>query len=292
MNLDDATNPVAADDTDTSTVTDDTGVDTEGRSADDQPELDDDGNPIDPPEESEEIEHEGKKYAVPKALKPLLLMQADYTKKTQELAEQRTAVQAERQALHQTSQAELDTYAFAKSLEGSLAQYERIDWDAWHEQDPFAASAATSKYQVLQRQYQQATGQLSQLRNQRTFQQQQHTAKLMDEGRAVLAREVPGWNDEHKAKLLTFAAGFGFSRAELDDLEADPRVAKVLDAAFRGSTTTQAAKKVQTNLAAQAVQPAARAGTASTPATGLDDKLSAEEWVRRRNAQIRKRAGR
>src|SRR5437868_9942337 len=60
------------------------------------------------PEESDEIEHEGRKYQVPKALKPLLLMQADYTRKTQEVAEQRRAVQAERQALHQTSQAELD----------------------------------------------------------------------------------------------------------------------------------------------------------------------------------------
>src|SRR5262245_52574677 len=44
------------------------------------------------PEESEEIEHDGRKYLVPKALRPLLLMQADYTRKTQEVAEQRRAV--------------------------------------------------------------------------------------------------------------------------------------------------------------------------------------------------------
>jgi Asp-tRNA(Asn)/Glu-tRNA(Gln) amidotransferase A subunit family amidase len=198
VNLDDATNSAAADDTDTSTVADDTGVDTEGQTADNEPELDDDGNPIDPPEESEEIEHDGKKYAVPKALKPLLLMQADYTKKTQEVAQQREALAAERTALHQSSQAELDTYAAAKSMEAQLAQYERVDWDAWHEQDPFSASAATSKYQVLQRQYNQAMGHLSNLRTQRQSIAQQETARRIEEGRVVLAREVPGWNDELK----------------------------------------------------------------------------------------------
>jgi hypothetical protein len=55
---------------------------------------DEESEAIDPAEE--EIEHEGRKYLVPKALKPLLLMQADYTRKTQEVAEQRRAVMAER----------------------------------------------------------------------------------------------------------------------------------------------------------------------------------------------------
>lgn len=290
MSEDAPTNPVEGEDNAAATLPDDQEVDNEAQN--DEPELDDDGNPIEPPEESEEIEHDGKKYAVPRALKPLLLMQADYTKKTQEVAELKRAVETERQALHQSSQAELDTYAAAKSMEAQLAQYERIDWDAWHEQDPFSASAATSKYQVLQRQYNQAMGHLSNLRGQRTFQQQQETAKRMEEGRAVLTREVPGWNDDLKAKLLDFAGGYGFSRAELDDLEADPRVAKVLHAAFTGSKTTQAAKKVQSNLTAQAVQPAAVVKARSAPVTGLDDRLSAAEWTRRRNEQLRKRAAR
>lgn len=286
------TNPVDGGDTsELDTAGTETGVETEGQEH--EPELDENGDPIDPPEDdSEEVEHDGQKYKVPKALKPLLLMQADYTRKTQQVAEERAVVQAERQALHQSSQAELDTYARATTLAGQLAQYQQVDWPAWHDSDPFAAAKATSEYQMLRDAHQQAIGQLSNLRGQRTLQQQQETAKRMEEGRAVLTREVPGWNDDLKAKLITHAAGYGFSRQELDDLEADPRVAKVLHAAFVGSTVTQAAKKVQSNLTAQAVTPAARVATARAPVTGLDDRLSAQDWVDRRNAQLRKKAGR
>ena len=108
MSEETTTNPVEGEDNAPAILPDTQEVDTEGQ---DEQQLDDEGNAIDPPDDGEEIEHEGRKYLVPAALKPLLLMQADYTRKTQEVAEQRRAVQAERQALHQTSQAELDAYA-------------------------------------------------------------------------------------------------------------------------------------------------------------------------------------
>jgi hypothetical protein len=63
-----------------------------------------------------------------------------------------------------------------------------------------------------------------------------------------------------------------------------------LHLAFKGSKTDRQAKTVQNHLAAQAVQPAAKVGTAKAPIQGLDDRLSGEEWQRRRAAQLRKRA--
>jgi hypothetical protein len=243
----------------------------------------------DAPEESEEIEHDGRKYLVPRALKPLLLMQADYTRKTQEIAEQRRAVTAEREALQQTSQAELDSYARATTLAQQLAQYQRIDWRAWHDSDPFAAAAATSEYQMLRDAHGQALAQLSQLNGQRTFLAQQDIARRMETGRAALTKDIPGWSEDLKARLIAFAAGYGFSRDELDDLEADPRVAKVLHAAFSGSRSAETARKVHNLVAAQQAQPAARVNARGAPPTGLDDRLGTDEWMRRRNAQTRKR---
>jgi len=282
-----ATNPVEGEDNAAATLPDTQEVEAQ---AVDNEQAHDDGAPADPQDDSEEIEHEGRKYLVPRALKPLLLMQADYTRKTQEVAEQRRAVQAERQALHQTSQAELDAYAHATTLAGQLAQYEQVDWRAWHESDPFAASAATSEYNMLDRAHKQALGQLSQLGGQRNFQAQQETARRMEEGRIALAKDVPGWSDDLKARLIGFAAGYGFSRDELDDLEADPRVARVLHAAFRTSAAAETARKVHNTLTAQQVQPAASVRARGAPPAGLDDRLSADEWMRRRNAQTRKRA--
>src|SRR5438093_10948162 len=61
--------------------------------------LDEFGNPVDDEEEPdeerfEEIERNGKKATIPAWLKPELMMQADYTRKTQELAEARRAFES------------------------------------------------------------------------------------------------------------------------------------------------------------------------------------------------------
>ena len=64
----------------------------------DEPELDEDGNPVEEPaepeEETTEIVKDGKAYKVPAALKDEILMHADYTRKTQEVAELRKSVEA------------------------------------------------------------------------------------------------------------------------------------------------------------------------------------------------------
>src|SRR5687768_12106596 len=59
----------------------------------------------------EEIERNGRKATIPAWLKPELMMQADYTRKTQELAETRRAFEAERAAAEQLSGAELSAQA-------------------------------------------------------------------------------------------------------------------------------------------------------------------------------------
>lgn len=294
MSLDDATNPVAADDTALATVTDDTGVDTDAQN---EPEIlyDDDGNPIEEPPEEEEIElDDGLKLKLPKdqaeKLRQAALRQADYTRKTQELSESRKAFEAERSTFHQVSQAELNAYAAATSLQRELAEFQNIDWQAWHDQDPAAASRASTEYMFKRDAHQQALAQLSHLRQQRVSHGAAEVAKRIEEGRGVLVRDVPGWSDTHKAKLLDFAAGFGFDKSELDDLEADPRVAKVLHAAFEGAEARRKSQAAQKHVQAQQVQPAAKAGSGrSAPPAGLDDRLSTEEWMRRREAQVQKK---
>ena len=62
-----------------------------------EPELDENGEPIEVEEEAEEVDFEGKKYLVAKELKDALLRQSDYTRKTQEVAETRKQIEAERQ---------------------------------------------------------------------------------------------------------------------------------------------------------------------------------------------------
>lgn len=269
-----------------------------------QPEqqLDEDGNPIEDQaepeeEEFEEIERDGKKAKVPAWLKSELMMQADYTRKTQELAEARKAIEAERTAFQQASDAEISARA---NLATISQQYQSIQdevvknygtWDAFHDADPFEAAKAEGRINRLRDAHGQTTQYLGHLQQERTFNEQREAAKRLEEGAAEISKAIPEWSPTHAAKLVEAGQKhFGFSKEDLDGID-DPKLVIALNAAVKWLEHEERTKKAKSIVKAQEVQPAAKVGRSSAPPTGLDDRLSAEEWMRRRNAQVRKRAG-
>jgi len=87
-----------------------------------------------------EIEIDGEVYLTPPALRSAFLRQADYTRKTQELAEQRRRMEAEREAAgaHVAARARLHLLdEQARALEG-------LDWPALEAADPERARALPS----------------------------------------------------------------------------------------------------------------------------------------------------
>lgn len=276
----------------------DTEVETQAAAAA-EPSLDAYGNPIgdEPgPEEDEEdeeqtleeIERDGRRAKIPSWLKPELMMQADYTRKTQELAEARRALETERASVQQASEAELAAHANLALIDGQIAQYSKVDWNAWHDSDPFAAQKAFAQFQLLKDAHVQTTGYLGSVQQERAFREQQISAMRLEQGAAELSRDIKDWSPQMAAKLLDFGQKkFGFSREDLDGID-DPRAVKVLHAAFQWEEHRSKQKQAQNHAAAQSIRPAARVGGAS-PKPGLDDRLSADEWARRRNEQLRKR---
>jgi hypothetical protein len=293
----DTTNPVEGSDTALATASDEQGVDLQ--EAETETLLDDDGNPIEEPTDEEIELDEGLKLKVPKdaaqKVREGWLRQADYTRKTTELAEQRRAFEQERATTHQASEAELTAFAQASSFGNQVAQLDRQaqqygGWAAWAREDPFAANEAYMARGELDGARQHAMNSLAGLRQQRLSHQQQETAKQIEQGRAALASAIPGYSDDLKAKLTGFAAGFGFSQQELADVEADPRVVKVLHAAWKASETEKKTAAANKHVRAQQVQPAATVSARAAPPQGLDDRLGKDEWFKRREAQVRKRA--
>lgn len=290
------TNPVDGDDTASATVADEAGVDTEGQET--EPQLDDEGNPIAEPDEEDVDLDDDLKLTVPKAvaqklkeLKEGSLRQADYTRKTQAHAEEVKAFNIERQAIGQATQEELGAYARTTSLAEQIGQYQNIDWRTWQRDDPFAAQEAFTEYTLLKDSHQQAFGRLQQLRNQRLSTAQQETAKRLEETRLALAKDIPGWSDAVEAQVADFGVkGYGFTREEMADMKIDPRIAKAFHRLHTLEESAKKQQKAQSNVAAQGAKPAARIGGASAPATGLDDRLSTAEWMRRRTTQAQKRA--
>lgn len=294
------TNPVEGDDESL------LGTGVEGEAT--EPQLDDDGNPVEPEEpvedDTEEVERDGQKYRVPKALKAELLMHADYTRKTQELAEQRRALETQR-AQAQTEDkeaAELRATVIAEerrvaTLDAEIAKYREVtpaQWAAWKAQDPLAADQALFHYQNLRetrsevaQAIQAGKTSLSEKEATTLAQQRDVHAKQLQEGQAVLARDIKDWGPELAGKLAMFAEKeFGLSAQELAGIT-DPRAIKIL---HRAMTSTQAAKTKQVaerTQAAAAVKPTPRVTGTAAPVKGLDDRLSDAEWMRRRNEQVK-----
>lgn len=288
MDMEDATNPIGGDDTALATVASAPEVDADRSEI----EIDDQGNPIAEPEddESEEVDFDGEKYKVPKALKDAFLRQADYTRKTQEVAEARKTFEAERQTFHQANAAELQARAQLVAIDQQIAHFQRIDWDTWEQQDPFEAQKGWRQFQQLQNGRGQAAGQIAQLAQHRQVQTQQETARRLGEGRAVLARDIKGWSPQLAETLLDHGVRqYGFKRGEIEEFS-DPRMVKVLHDAFQYRQLDRKNQQARSHADAQQAQPAAKVTRASAPASGLDDRLSIDEWTRRRNEQVRKRA--
>jgi len=258
-----------------------------------QPEVEGEESQAAPPEpETEEVEHEGQKYHIPKALKPALLMQADYTRKTQGVAEQRRQWEERASALQAQEKAQsehLTDIAKVVALNDALAQFEKADWPAIRAKDAGVAQDLWLQYQQTRDARDKAVQALQQKVSEKQLETQRETAKRIEEGRAQLARDIKDWSPELAGKLNSFATSeFGFTAQELGQVS-DPRIVRLLHAAYLGkqSQTKQAATK--TAAVAQAAKPLPTvAGNAGTK-KGLSDELSAEEWVRRRNEQLRRR---
>jgi len=97
------------------------------------------GQPEPAPELVEFTAEDGKAYKVPKALEGALLRQADYSRKTAELAREREAISEARTVNEQA-------YAVVQQMGPVLAefhaarqkmeQYQKVDWDALYDSDP------------------------------------------------------------------------------------------------------------------------------------------------------------
>lgn len=271
-----------------------------------EPELDEDGNPIEeadpePEEDFAEIVKDGKAYKVPAALKDEILMHVDYTRKTQELADTRRQVEATLAQVQQVTQAEIQSAAAISAIDAQIADFNSIDWDTWEETDPMAAQRAWRQFQQVKDARLNAIAQYQQASQQRTFVQQQETARLIEQGQRELAAKIPGWGQEKAQALQNHAMqSYGFSYEELTGFDrntgrkigpgiVDHRMIQVLHDAYQfrqASKKQQVARKVEVQ---QSVKPAAKVTTGNAPPRGLDDRLSVDEWAKRFNERRAKR---
>lgn len=168
---------------------------------------------------------------------------ADYTKKTQEVAEQRKAleeyaqtIQVQEQQLRQQAelqQALLGELAQITAIDQQLAEFQAIDWNQLSENDFVEAQKLFFTQNKLQNQRVALVQQLESKQQQITQAQQQALSQRIAKGKEILAKEIPNWSpDTSKAIISAGKEFYGFSDEEMASV-LDPRHVKVLHDAMQ-----------------------------------------------------------
>lgn len=251
---------------------------------DDQPQTDDD---------TDEVDYEGQKYRVPKALKDAVLRYADYTQKTQEVAASRRELDQQREQLTQQSEAQranIRAHAQLANIESELETYSKVDWAALYAQDAALAAQHSHRQNELRNAHQNLGAQITQHEKQALEKQTAERSKRIQESDAVLAREIKDWSPEKASKFVDLSRSLGDVPPDVlaQGLMQFPKFAKVLDLALIGQQFL--AKQTSAPKSAPAVEakPVPNVGKGKSAPAALDDRISTDEWMRRRAAQLRK----
>lgn len=239
-------------------------------------------------DELDEIEHEGAKYKIPKQLKDAFLRQADYTQKTQQVAEQRRAIEADREQFANIQKAQnqyLQEIAGVTAIDQRLQEFQQVNWQELMDKDPVQAMKLDRAMRDLQAQKQNLVGQIQQKRNQALNEQQTTFAKRVQEGEAMLARDIKGWSPELKGKLATYGKSLGFSDTEIAQI-ADPRSVKLLHRAFMYDQLVQKQQKKPEPVEAEVVT---KVGASSGAVKKSPSQMTDKEFAAWRKTQIRAR---
>lgn len=173
-------------------------------------------------DDSEEIEHDGQKYKIPKALKDSFLKGVDYTHKTQQLAEQRKAIEQHAQALVEERQ----YYAnhLTGLVQGLASQVNQLPSDEQllelSRTDPNAYLQAKAERDYKLNQLNQAQQAQQLLARQQEIEDQRATAAQLENERNSLLTKLPNWKDEkvaakERADISGYLSAEGYTADEL-----------------------------------------------------------------------------
>lgn len=253
--------------------------------------LDEDGNPIlELPidDEKEEVEFEGKKFKVDKEIKDALLRQADYTKKTQEVAEQRRQIEEMRNRTLETAEFQqqiLVEVAQVVSIDNQLAQFNNLDWNRLYSEDPTQAVLLDRQMRDLMGHKQNLVNAITHKEQAQNLKKQQETEKAFQENMAVVQREIKGWSPELKQQLFKYGLETGYSEAEMNNVKSAAQV-KSLHKAY---LYDQLVKKQQASAKSKPQPQAAPVTRISAQKAGANkdpDKMTVEEWTKWRSSQV------
>lgn len=164
------------------------------------------------------------------------LRQSDYTKKTQAVAEQRKAFEA------QSEQAEATMNALMSAAGADLSRFQNVDWEKAAIDSPEQYKQAKAAYEQAQSTYNLIKAQADQFQTQQQQQTEAAQKEAAKESLTVLKTNIPNWNNDLYYKIGEYAQGLGVSGEEFNKVS-DHRLITALWKAMQFDQAKQVAAK-------------------------------------------------
>jgi hypothetical protein len=236
----------------------------------------------------EEIEYEGEKAKVPPKFREAFLRHQDYTQKTQTLAEEKRAHEAQvtqHKEWSQFIQQNLNDVAKMVAIDEQLAEFQKLDWNTLIAQNPQQAQMLDRQARELQDKKVQLAQELAHKQQKQTLEAQQATARRSQDSQQELTRDIKGWSLELANKIADHSRKTGVP-AEYLSANTPAWMVKTLHKAMQwDNLIAQRSAKP----APAPAKPATKVTGTSSPATVDPDKMSGDEYMKWRNAQLAKR---
>ena len=197
----------------------------EGSESDLDDEDDDDGDQYGSLDLSTTIEVDGEEITI-EELRSGHLRQKDYTRKTQELAENRKAMEAQYQEIER-ERAEYAQLLPAMAERIQQAAEQEPDWDTLYDADPVMAAKAERQWRKEQEarvaQLQAVQAEQQRMQQIEAQKQQQMQQSYLEQQRHILPDIIPEWRDKKVAateatQIRDFLLGEGFSEQDVSGM--------------------------------------------------------------------------
>jgi hypothetical protein len=229
-----------------------------------------------------DVEYEGQTHRVPAALKDALLRQADYTRKTTELARERETIATTRQeaeSYRNIGAAVIEATAQSKALEFQIKAYSEQPIDGL---DDGTIARMENELIRMQQQKGQIDNDVRQLIEADRSRASDEVTKAQREAIDAAKMVIPNFDDKRKGELEALAVNQGISPEDAKTIT-EPGVYKILHLADIGQKfldRQRAARKVE-----NATRPVPEVGGKAT-ASNDPERMSTAEWMKRRNSEV------
>jgi hypothetical protein len=212
--------------------------------------------------------------------------QADYTRKSQALAEQRKeteGIQSERMQLEQERQMYANGLQMLQEQQtAKLQDFDNVEWETLKQEDPYAYMIKKDEYRDAQEKVNNAAQQQALIQQEQQAATNQARGQFVQQEYARLIAALPEWNDKDstiKKDIQEYATSVGFRPEEINQL-ADHRSVLVIKKAMEFDRLTK--KVAPKKKAVKKVPKVQKAGR------GTSKEETAAEATNKKRARLRK----